>query len=143
MEKYLDTGEFSRRRRNLAKRSRRPTRRSDKRMKRVFDHNVSKLAKKPGEAAVPTGHMTDEAAPAAAIVMPPLSLGLLFGDPDAIRQAIIVSEMLAARKSAVGFRCSVGHPKPKTEHRKPKIFVPCHYQKYPRKLFASAGSASA
>jgi hypothetical protein len=94
VEKYLDTGEFSRRSAQLGEEVAQTDAQVDKRMKKVFDHDVSKLAKKPGEAAVPTGHMTDEAAPAAAIVMPPLSLGLLFGDPDAIRQAIIVSEIL-------------------------------------------------
>ena len=38
--------------------------------------------------------MTDDAAPAAAAPCAPPSLALLFGDPDAIRQAIMLNEIL-------------------------------------------------
>ena len=55
VEKYLDTGEFSRARRNLAARWSQADAQVNRRLKQVFDHDVSQLAKKPGERPFATG----------------------------------------------------------------------------------------
>jgi hypothetical protein len=95
VEKYLDTGDFARRSQQLSTEAVQADAALDEHMKQTFGHEVSRLARKPGETAMSTGpQMTDEAAPQAAVIMPPLSLSTLVGDPDAIRQAIMVNEIL-------------------------------------------------
>jgi hypothetical protein len=94
VEKYLDTGDFSRRSAQLGGNVIDANAELDQRVGQAFTREVSRLAKKPGEAAAPPqALMTDEAAPLAPVVMPPLSLSTLFGDPDSIRQAILASEI--------------------------------------------------
>ena len=94
VEKYLDTGDFSRRSAQLGGEVIQANAELDQRVGQAFTRDVSRLAKKPGETATPPQSlMTDEAAPQAAVVMPPLSLSTLFGDPDAIRMAILASEI--------------------------------------------------
>ena len=94
VEKYLDTGVFATRSGQLGSEVVQADAQTDQRLKRTFDHEVSRLASKPGEAAAPPAAlMTDESAPVAAVAVS-LGLSTLLGDPDAIRQAIIVSEVL-------------------------------------------------
>ena len=108
VEKYLDTGVFASRERQLGSEVAQADAQIDQRLKRTFDHEVSRLANKPGEAAAPPAAlMTDESAPVAAVVVS-LGLSTLLGDPDSIRQAIIVSEVLRGPRNAGRKNPSVG-----------------------------------
>ena len=103
VEKYLDTGDFSRRSAQLGGEVIQANAQLDQSVQKAFSHEVGRLVKKPGETAVaPQALMTDEAAPLAQVVMPPLSLSTLFGDPDAIRQAILASEIFPSPRGALG-----------------------------------------
>ncbi len=53
VEKYLDTEEFTRRTSQLGGEVAQADVESDQRLKQVFSHDVSQLAKKPGESAAP------------------------------------------------------------------------------------------
>ena len=101
VKRYLDTGAFSRRSAQLGGEVIEANADLDQGVGQAFTREVSRLANKPGEAATPPqALMTDEAAPLAPVVMPPLSLSTLFGDPDAIRQAIMASEIFRRPRSA-------------------------------------------
>ena len=102
VEKYLDMGDFSRRSDQMGGEVIQSNAQLDQSVEKAFSHEVGRLVKKPSETAVaPQALMTDEAAPLAQVVMPPLSLSTLFGDPDAIRQAIMVNEIFR-RPEALG-----------------------------------------
>jgi hypothetical protein len=90
---YLDTEEFSRRTAQLGSDVVQADADVNQRLKQDFGHDVSQLAKKPGEAAAPSVADETAAAPAAAVGAMAGLLTLL-GDPEGIRQAIVLNEIL-------------------------------------------------
>ena len=62
-------------------------------MQQVFSHDVGKLSKKPGEAALPP-EAALEAVATVSTLLPPPNFALLLGNIDAVRQAIILNEIL-------------------------------------------------
>lgn len=97
VEKYLDEQEFKRRESNLGKEVAQADAEINQHLQQVFDHRVSKLAAVPGEAASPpVAYAPPDLVGAAADIPETFATGLLelVGDPDSLRQAIILSEIL-------------------------------------------------
>jgi hypothetical protein len=93
---YLDEGEFARRSEQLGAEVFEADREADQHLHQTFDHSVSKLANVPGEAAAPpTTELADsgEFVPDVSLTAP-TDLFLALADPDSIRQAIVLSEIL-------------------------------------------------
>jgi len=93
----LDTGEFARRAATLGGEVAQADANIDDRLHQVFDHDVSSLAGKPGESALPPqalsptepeDHVTELPATAAA------GLAALFANAQSVRQAVIINEIL-------------------------------------------------
>ncbi len=91
VETYLDTGEFSRRTSQLGGEVAQADEEIGHRLKQVFGHDVSQLAKKPGEAAAPPAADETALAPAA---LPLAGLIEMLANADGVRQAIVISEVL-------------------------------------------------
>jgi hypothetical protein len=94
--KYLDEEDFARRSAQLGAEVAEIDRQVDQHLHQTFDHTLSKLAAVPGEAAAPSLVESAESDDAAASVglAGPASLVLALADPDSIRQAIILNEIL-------------------------------------------------
>jgi hypothetical protein len=94
VEKYLDTGEFTRRTSQLGGDVAQADAETDQRLKQVFSREVSQLAKKPGEAAAPPAPDESTVAPQIAAAVAPAGLFALLGDAEGIRHAVVISEIL-------------------------------------------------
>ncbi len=94
VEKYLDTEEFSRRTAQLGGEVAQADAEINQHLKQVFGHDVSQLAKKPGESAAPPGLAETPAAAPAAPAPALAALLALLGDAEGIRQAIVLNEIL-------------------------------------------------
>ena len=95
--KYLDEQDFSRREVELGKEVAQADRQIDQRLHQTFDHRVSQLAAVPGEAAAPpVAYEPPDLVGASADIPDTFATGLLelVGNPDSLRQAIILSEIL-------------------------------------------------
>jgi hypothetical protein len=97
VQEYLDTGEFSQRSASLGSEVTQEVSQQDQRLHGVFDHQISDLAAKPGETSMPTTAQDsplpeDRAAGAA----PVTAAGILaaLSDPENVRQAIVINEIL-------------------------------------------------
>jgi hypothetical protein len=98
VQKYLDTGEFSRRGAELGEEVvTQVDREIDQHLHQVFDHSVSQLAAVPGEAATPPANFEPpELSDASALEIPATfatGLTTLLTDPDSVRQAIVLNEI--------------------------------------------------
>jgi hypothetical protein len=96
VRKYLDTQTFERRAAQLGSEVAQADDQVQSRLRSVFDHDVSRLAKRPGEtSAAPTAQVAAAAmsAPmvAAAATTP---FAALLGNIESLRQAIILNEIL-------------------------------------------------
>jgi len=96
VQEFLDTGEFARRTAQLGGEVAQTDTQLGEHLHEVFDHEVSRLATKPGEtAAAPAveGSPLPEDQPVAA---PTALTGLIamLSDPEGMRQAIILNEIL-------------------------------------------------
>ena len=89
VEKFLDVGEFSRRTSKLGGEVSQADAQLDERLKQTFGHEVGGLAKKPGETAL----RPDIEAPADTPV-PVFNFAAFLANPEALRQAILLSEIL-------------------------------------------------
>jgi hypothetical protein len=97
IKKYLDQSEFSRRTSQLGGEVAQADRQIDQRLHQKFDHAVSRLAGVPGEAAVAPVAIAipDLAASISDLpVTSPTDLALLLTNPDSLRQAIVLNEIL-------------------------------------------------
>jgi hypothetical protein len=97
VQKYLDEQEFSRREVELGKQVAQADQQIDQHLQQVFDHRVSKLAATPGEAAAPpVAYEPPDLVGAATDVPASFATGLLdlIGNPDSLRQAIVLNEIL-------------------------------------------------
>jgi hypothetical protein len=97
VQKYLDKQEFTRREKELGKEVVEADRQIDQHMQQVFDHRVSKLEAVPGEAAAaPVAYAPPDLVGAAADIPDTFATGLLelITNPDSLRQAIVLSEIL-------------------------------------------------
>ncbi|MCX6637173.1 MAG: hypothetical protein NT090_19120 [Acidobacteria bacterium] len=97
IKKYLDQSEFSRRTSQLGGEVAQADRQIDQRLHKKFDHAVSRLAGVPGEAAVaPVAIATPDLAASISDlpVTSPAGLALLLTNPDSLRQAIVLNEIL-------------------------------------------------
>jgi hypothetical protein len=98
VQKYLDEQEFRRREAELGKQVARSDQQIDQHFQQVFDHSVSKLEATPGEAAAaPAAYEPPDLVGAAATAIPAtFATGLLdlVTDPDSLRQAIVLNELL-------------------------------------------------
>lgn len=98
VKKYLDTQSFNRREQELGKEVAQADQEIDQHLRQVFDHSLSRLETAAGEtAAAPAAVESPEQADAAAAVIPDtFATGLLalVTDPDALRQAIVLNEIL-------------------------------------------------
>ena len=97
IKKYLDQSEFSRRTSQLGGEVAQADRQIDQRLHQKFDHAVSRLAGVPGEAAIAPVAIaaTDLAASISDLpVTSPAGLALLLTNPDSLRQAIVLNEIL-------------------------------------------------
>ncbi len=89
VEKFLDSGEFSRRTSQLGGEVTKADAQVEQRLKQTFVHDVGRLAKKPGETAMaPAVEEPVEA------VVPALDFAALLANPVSFRQAILASEIL-------------------------------------------------
>jgi hypothetical protein len=97
VQKYLDEQKFTQREGELGKEVAQADREIDQRLHQTFDHRVSELSAKQGEAATPTAAYEPPDLVGAGADIPVTFatelLGLI-GDPDSLRQAIILSEIL-------------------------------------------------
>ena len=97
VKKYLDEDAFARREDALGKEVAQADKQIDQHMQQVFDHRVSKLESVPGEvAAPPVAYAPPDLVGSAADIPDTFATGLLelVGNPDSLRQAIILSEIL-------------------------------------------------
>lgn len=99
VQKYLDTDEFARRGAKLGEDVASEVNRDiDQHLHQVFDHSVSQLAAVPGEAASPPATVgpAELAEPAGAEVPSTFAtdLAALLTNPDSIRQAVVLNEIL-------------------------------------------------
>jgi hypothetical protein len=97
VRKYLDEQEFSRREDALGKEVAQADKEIDQRLHQTFDHRVSELEAVPGEAAAPPiAYEPPDLVGTAADIPASFATGLLdlVGNPDSLRQAIILSEIL-------------------------------------------------
>jgi hypothetical protein len=98
VSKYLDADDFTRRSENLGKEvSDEVNKEIGHHLQQVFDHSVSKLEEVPGEAAVaPVAYVPPDLVGAAAEIPDTFATGVLnlLSDPDSLRQAIVLNEIL-------------------------------------------------
>ena len=97
VQKYLDEQAFTQREDALGKEVAQADRQIDQHLQQVFDHRVSKLEATPGEAAAPpTVYEPPNLVGSAEDVPASFATGLLdlIANPDSLRQAIILSEIL-------------------------------------------------
>ena len=97
VQKYLDEQAFTRREDALGKEVAQADRQIDQHLQQVFDHRVSKLEAVPGEAAAPpAAYEPPNLVGSAEDVPASFATGLLelITNPDSLRQAIILSEIL-------------------------------------------------
>jgi hypothetical protein len=98
VEAYLDSGEFARRSSELGGEVAQADAQLGEHLRQAFDHEVGKLAEKPGEAAAPPA--VDESLLPAGDRLPSgpspaaVELAALLGDIDGIRQAVVLNEIL-------------------------------------------------
>jgi Na+-transporting methylmalonyl-CoA/oxaloacetate decarboxylase gamma subunit len=97
VKKYLDSEEFARRESQLGEEVAQADKAIDQHLSQVFDHQVSRLASLPGEAAAPpVAYEPQELADASTLEIPATfatGLGTLLADADSVRQAIVLSEI--------------------------------------------------
>lgn len=94
---YLDTGKFDRRADELGDEVAQADEQLDQRLQQVFGHDVSKLARKPGESASAPGVAEAEEPEDRVAELPSTAaagLPVLLSTSENIRQAIIVNEIL-------------------------------------------------
>jgi hypothetical protein len=97
VQTYLDEQAFTQREDALGKEVAQADRQIDQRLQQVFDHRVSKLEAVPGEFATPpTAYEPPNLVGAADAIPDSFATGLLdlIANPDSLRQAIILSEIL-------------------------------------------------
>jgi hypothetical protein len=97
VQKYLDEQKFAKRESELGKEVAQADAQIDKHLQQVFDHRVSKLEAVPGEAATPpTAYEPPNLVGTSADVPDSFATGLLalISDPDSLRQAVILSEII-------------------------------------------------
>lgn len=97
VKKYLDEDAFARREDSLGKEIAQADSEIDQHLRQTFDHRVGQLAAVPGEAAAPTAAAEPpELAGLTADSASPFTTGLLdlMSDPDSLRQAIVLNEVL-------------------------------------------------
>jgi hypothetical protein len=97
VKKYLDAESFARREDALGKEVAQADRQIDQRLQQVFDHRVSKLEAVPGESATaPVAYEPPDLVGAAAATADSFATGLLdlITNPDSLRQAIVLNEIL-------------------------------------------------
>jgi hypothetical protein len=98
VEQDLDTQEFTQRTKKMGGEVAQADREIDQHMRQVFDHNVSNLELLPGESAAPPVAVGPlELNDPSQLDIPATfatSLGELMADPDSIRQAIVLNEIL-------------------------------------------------
>ena len=97
VKKYLDSENFARRESQLGEEVAQADKAIDQHLSQVFDHQVSRLASLPGEAAAPpVAYEPPELVEASSLAIPDtFATGLtdLLSNPEAIRQAIVFSEI--------------------------------------------------
>jgi hypothetical protein len=94
---YLDESDLSRREAELGKEVAQADREIDQRLHQKFDHRVSQLAAVPGEAAAaPVAYEPPDLVGASADIPASFATGLLdlVNDPESLRQAIVLNEIL-------------------------------------------------
>jgi hypothetical protein len=98
VEQDLDTQEFTKRSTQLGSEVAHADREIDQRMHQVFDHHVSNLELMPGESAAPPLVVTPLELTEQSLLDIPATFatGLtdLLADPDSVRQAIVLNEIL-------------------------------------------------
>lgn len=97
VEKDLDTREFTQRSTQLGSEVAQADKQIDEHLHQVFDHHVSKLESVPGEAATAPVAVTPELMEQSLLDIPAtFATGLtdLLADPDSVRQAIVMNEIL-------------------------------------------------
>jgi len=97
VQEFLDAGEFSRRTSQLGGEVAQTDAQLGEHLHEVFDHEVSRLATKPGEtAAAPAveGSPLPEDQPAALVATSSADLIALLSNPEGIRLAIVINEIL-------------------------------------------------
>jgi hypothetical protein len=94
VKKYLDEQEFERRSEQLGAEVVEADREADQHLHQTFDHTVSKLANVPGEAAAPPTTELLDSGEFVPDVIAPTDLFLALANPDSIRQAIVLNEIL-------------------------------------------------
>jgi hypothetical protein len=97
VEKYLDEQDFSRRGVELGKEVAQADQQINQRLRQKFDHRVSQLAAVPGEAAAPpVAYEPPDLVGTAADIPASFATGLLdlVSDPESLRQAIVLNEIL-------------------------------------------------
>jgi hypothetical protein len=95
--KYLDEQDFSRREVELGKEVAQADKEIDQRLRQKFDHRVSQLETVPGEAAAPpVAYEPPDLVGTSANIPASFATGLLdlVSDPESLRQAIILNEIL-------------------------------------------------
>ncbi|MEN6405532.1 MAG: hypothetical protein ABFC77_03575 [Thermoguttaceae bacterium] len=97
VEQYLDEPKkFERREASLGEEVTQVDRQIDQHFRQVFDHRISQLAAVPGESAAPSA--TESSERAVAVVetssLPAAELLDWLGDPDFLRRAIVLNEIL-------------------------------------------------
>jgi hypothetical protein len=97
VQEYIDTGGFTQRSGQLGKEVTSEVSQMDEHMHEVFDHEVSRLAGRPGEAAAPLAVQDSPLPEDQQAGLPPLTAGglaAMLGDPNSIRQIIVLNEIL-------------------------------------------------
>jgi hypothetical protein len=97
VQEYLNTGEFAQRSNKLGGEVTQEVAQLDERLHNVFDHQLSSLASQPGESSVATtaqGSPLPEDQVAGMLPVTAAGITALLSDPENIRQAIILNEIL-------------------------------------------------
>lgn len=97
VEKDIDTREFTQRSAQLGSEVAQADKQIDEHLHQVFDHRVSKLEAVPGEAATAPVAIAPELTEQSLLDIPAtFATGLtdLLADPDSVRQAIVMNEIL-------------------------------------------------
>jgi hypothetical protein len=97
VKRYLDESDMSRREAELGQQVAQADREIDQRLRQKFDHRVSKLEAVPGEAAAPpVAYEPPDLVGASADIPASFATGLLdlLSNPDSLRQAIVLNEIL-------------------------------------------------
>jgi hypothetical protein len=103
VQQYMDTSDFSRRSAQRDEGEAQADEQRDQRLQQVFGHDVGRLSQKPGETAAPPERadlsgVAELSAGLGVSTAAIAGLATLLSDPDSIRQAIILSEVLQRRE---------------------------------------------